>query len=309
MVKKMRGLLESEGVAGVLRSASRHIYTPRAPSFKICQQLVYGKTGFEIGGPSPIFARTGLLPIYSIAGHLDNCDFSGSTVWRESITEGPSFRYNETRPPGHQYLREATALSGISSSSYDFVLSSHTLEHTANPLLALHEWKRLLKNGGGIMILVVPHKDGTFDHRRPVTPFTHLVEDFERNVGEDDLTHLPEILQLHDLKMDPPAGSFENFKKRSENNFVNRCLHHHVFDTRLVVAVMDSVGLRIHAIEAVRPFHIIAIGQAVAPGEASGNRALLDDKARYLQRSPFRSDRMNYTGNVAGFGQACVARG
>ena len=31
---------------------------------------------------------------------------------------------------------------------------------------------------GGALLLVVPHREGTFDHRRPVTELEHLVADF-----------------------------------------------------------------------------------------------------------------------------------
>ena len=38
-----------------------------------------------------------------------------------------------------------------------------------------------------------------------------MLDDFSHDTQEDDLTHLPEILQLHDLSMDPPAGMRNNF--------------------------------------------------------------------------------------------------
>jgi SAM-dependent methyltransferase len=231
---------------------------------RLADRLVSGRVGFEIGGPSWIFQRRGLLPFYSVARRIDNCNFSANTVWEGCVREGPYFVFDADRAPGYQYLREAVALSGISSGFYDFVLCSHTLEHIANPLQALQEWMRILKPGG-LAVLVLPHKD--------------------------DLRHLPEILKLHDLQMDPPAGSIDQFKKRSEENFANRCLHHHVFDSRLVAAVMDYVGLQICSVEAVLPFHIIAIGQTVDPSQTTENGPFLTDNANYRKGSPFYSDR------------------
>jgi hypothetical protein len=61
MVDRLRRVLEAEGVSGVSRAISRRIHA-RALSFCICQRLA-GKTGFEIGGPSTIFKKDGLLPI------------------------------------------------------------------------------------------------------------------------------------------------------------------------------------------------------------------------------------------------------
>lgn len=130
----------------------------------------------------------------------------------------------------------------------------------------------------GIMVIVVPHKVGGFDHRRPVIPLAHLIEDFERGTREDDLAHLAEVLELHDLKRNPEAGSFDEFKKRSENNFKNRSLHHHVFDTKLVLEVMNYIGLQIYVVEFVRPFHIIAVGQKVSFSQVPDKRAFMDDE-------------------------------
>jgi len=53
---------------------------------------------------------------------------------------------------------DAEMLSGIADSIYDFVYSSHTLEHLSNPTTALSNWWRVLKQGG-YLILYVPHRD------------------------------------------------------------------------------------------------------------------------------------------------------
>jgi SAM-dependent methyltransferase len=182
-------------------------------------------------------------------------------------------------------------LNQIQSASYDFVLSSHVIEHVANPLQGLSEWLRVLKQGG-ILVLLVPHKDGTFDHRRPVTPLDHLIEDYQGHVQEDDLTHLAEILQFHDLGRDPEAGDFENFKRRSERNVDNRCLHHHAFDSSLVAQVLSHLNLKILSMEATLPAHVIAIAQKVESGQTVDNQRFVAANPDYLRGSPFRSDKV-----------------
>jgi hypothetical protein len=57
-----------------------------------------------------------------------------------------------------------------------------------------------------ILVLLLPHKRHTFDYCHPVTALAHLVDDFKAEMGEDDLTHLPEILVLRDLERDPDGG-------------------------------------------------------------------------------------------------------
>ena len=74
-------------------------------------------------------------------------------------------------------IRDATSLDGIEDASYDVVLASHTLEHIANPLLALSEWRRVV-GADGHLVLVLPHLENTFDHRRPVTTLEHIEADF-----------------------------------------------------------------------------------------------------------------------------------
>ncbi|WP_421840168.1 methyltransferase domain-containing protein [Mycobacterium sp.] len=205
------------------------------------QLAVENKYGIEVGGPSALFKT--VLPLYPVVGGLDGVNFSTDTVWEGRIKAGDSFNYYY-RKSGHQFISEATDLSEIASAQYDFLLSSNCLEHVANPIKALIEWKRVVKDGG-VLVLVLPNKESNFDHRRPFTKFNHLLEDFAHDVKEDDLTHLDEILALHDLPRDPPAGDLEHFRKRSLNNFHNRTLHHHVFDVQLIGELLNYVGFEI----------------------------------------------------------------
>jgi SAM-dependent methyltransferase len=220
----------------------RHWRRP-LPNRRLYEGYVRGKAGLEIGGPSPLFSI--VLPLYPQARSVDGVNFSASTVWEGSLTPGRTFRYYRHRL-GMQYLCEATDLAPIAASAYEFVLSSNCLEHVANPIKALLEWKRVLR-GGGALVLVVPNKASNFDHRRPFTSFEHLLEDYERGTTEDDLTHLEEILALHDLSRDPPAGSLETFKARSLENFTNRTLHHHVFEPETVARMLRYAGFEVIA--------------------------------------------------------------
>jgi anaerobic magnesium-protoporphyrin IX monomethyl ester cyclase len=64
--------------------------------------------------------------------------------------------------------------------SQDFIVSSHVIEHFPDPIKALIEWDRLVKPGG-IIFMIVPHKERTFDKERDCTALEHLVEDFENH--------------------------------------------------------------------------------------------------------------------------------
>lgn len=254
--------LGSRSAADLLAAVGRRVRPQRARCFSATAGALRDKAGLEIGGPSHVFARHSLFPVYAIAGSIDNVNFSRTTVWEGAIQEGRTFVYDTRHAPGRQHILEAIDLSAIPDERYDFILSSHTIEHVANPLRALREWIRTLKIGG-VIVLVVPHRDGTFDHRRPVTTMAHLLDDERKDTAEDDLTHLPEILRLHDLSRDPPAGGQPAFTARSGRNHENRCLHHHVFDEPLVARILEWVGTPLLSIERVPPYHIFAVARKV----------------------------------------------
>jgi SAM-dependent methyltransferase len=280
--------IRQEGLNGVINTLVHRVLPQQFADFQRFRSHFEGKIGLEIGGPSGVFGRKGILPIYSIVERLDNCTFSQSTLWEKEISEGYTFVYDKNAAPGRQYILDGSSLAPLDSSSYDFVLSSHVIEHMANPLLGLSEWLRVLKPAGQFVI-VVPHKDGTFDHLRPVTSFDHLLSDLERHVDESDMTHLEEILELHDLSRDPEAGGFDAFRLRALNNLNNRGLHHHVFDTRLAIKMLEYVGLRILDVQLFRPFHIVVIAQKY--DKRLSERALLAGAPDIVRwKSPFPSD-------------------
>ena len=289
-IKRLLQTIISPEKYTVLRNKIRIATTTRVRSYSTCMEFLRDRKGFEIGGPSPIFSRDGLLPVYTVVETVDNCNFSTSTTWEGTLAEGANFRFDAAKPPGYQYIRDAVGLHGIESNSMDFVLSSHNIEHVANPVKALREWLRILKVDG-LLVLVVPHKEGTFDHLRPVTELEHLIADFENNTLEDDLTHVEEIIKLHDFSRDPGIDDVEAFRKRSESNFENRCLHQHVFNLKSVVQLIDFLGMEVCSAEAVLPMHIICVARKLAGGSKANNEKFLSDSAECLHKSPFVSDK------------------
>jgi len=247
--------------------------------------------GLEIGGPSSFFGSKGAMPIYGVANNIDNVTFSTETKWEGELQTGRSYHFHKLKGPGNQYILEASELSGLTSESFDFVISSHMLEHTSNPIKALKEWQRVLKINGKLL-LVLPHRDGTFDHLRPVTNISHMVEDFDTNADEGDSTHFHEILSLHDLKRDPAQESRADFQTWILNNHINRGAHHHVFDSFVAAELVNFSELKIIAIEAIRPHHICVLSEKVPAGGVLDNSQFLQVNSRYLIQSPFKTDRL-----------------
>src|SRR5882762_3162326 len=184
---------------------ARRLTRKRCHGYSTLVSNVAGKKGLEIGGPSEIFTGRHLIPVYDKCGTIDSCNFSSQTIWHTS-SQNEKFG----RHLGKQFVAEACDLSAIADEQYDFVAASHVLEHSANPLRAVQEWKRVLKPDGALLV-IVPYKYGTFDRRRSFTAFEHVEADFRAKVSEGDLTHVDEILSRHDLSLDPGAGSPEQF--------------------------------------------------------------------------------------------------
>ena len=210
------------------------------------QACLRAKDGLEIGGPSRFFRKFGIISAYPAIKSLDGVNFGAKTIWEGDLKRGQHYRW-EGAKPGFQYITDGTDLSEIENGRYDFVLSCNSLEHMANPIRALREWARVIKPGGHLL-LVLPNKMNNFDHRRATTTFSHLLDDYHNQVTEEDLSHLDEILKFHDLSRDPRAGSFADFKKRSEANVDNRCLHHHVYSLDLLRELLGHINFEVLAL-------------------------------------------------------------
>jgi SAM-dependent methyltransferase len=252
---RMAGVALNSGV-----QIARRILGRSVKSQKQFRASVQNKTGLEIGGPSQAFRDDGILPLYRYLESLDNCVYSLETIWEGRRAEGPVFSYHVQKANGFNFIREATDLYGIADHHYEFVLASHSLEHTANPVRALKEWTRVVRPGGSL-IMLLPNYRHTFDHRRPPTSIQHMLADYTLGRDETDLTHLDEILNLHDLSRDPAAGSKEQFRQRSLRNFENRCLHHHVFDEQNSRQLLEAAGLTVEITELAKPHHIAILAR------------------------------------------------
>jgi hypothetical protein len=152
--------------------------------------------------------------------------------------------------------------------------------------------------GPRILFLVAPHRDGTFDHRRPVTPLAHLSDDFRHGMSEADLTHVDEVLRLHDLSRDPGVENIQSFRERTTRNAEFRAMHHHVIDTHGLLETVDAAGATILYVDVQPPWHIEVAATRADPRRSTSNvPPLIARNANWLapdaawrRTSPFPSD-------------------
>ncbi|MDA8961973.1 hypothetical protein N9H37_01280 [Congregibacter sp.] len=286
-------LLRERGLLAASKAVFYYFNPLRAESWTAIKREISALNVIEVGGASSIFSDKGILPIYTTARSVDNCTFAPNTIWNKNTEPGDTFFYCKGKANGHQYFGEANELSKIIHKPYECLMSSHVLEHLANPIAALIDWKNVLTENG-LLLLVVPHKEGSFDHRRSTTTISHLIEDFANGTGEDDLTHLDEILKCHDFTKDPEARSVDEFAERARANLTVRGLHHHVFTAPLVAQMLDYSNYQIESIESFIPLHIVATARPVhTESGRADNSEYLTSEAKYLKLSPFSSDRFD----------------
>jgi SAM-dependent methyltransferase len=201
-IKKFILFTKVYGLRGIIIKLKKRFFKP-IKNFNEIEHYFSNKSGIEIGGPSRFFKLC--LPIYDKISNLDGVNFSTSTIWTGPIDEKNGYMIDGIRV-GKQYILDAVDLTSIKNETYDFVLSCNSIEHIANPIKAIEQWLSVLKKGG-VLVIIAPRKESNFDHNRDIVKFDHLIADYQNKIKEDDLTHLEQILTLHDLKMDPPAGT------------------------------------------------------------------------------------------------------
>lgn len=96
----------------------------------------------------------------------------------------------------------------------------------------------------------------------PATTIEHIKNDYEDDASESDLTHLDEVLSLHDLSRDPGAGTAEQFRNRCLNNTKFRAIHHHVFVPGTPLEILREGGFSIVRQDVVKG-NAITLGKAI----------------------------------------------
>ena len=139
------------------------------------------------------------------------------------------------------YLLDATNLKFAKDNSIDFIVSSHLLEHISNPIKAILEWKRVLRNKG-IIYLAVPNKKYTFDHKRNRTTLNHLIDDFKNNTPPEDTTYIEEFIQNYDEDMG--VQNREELRSFIQEN-IQTNIHHHVWIGKDLKELFNYLGLEI----------------------------------------------------------------
>ena len=109
-------------------------------------------------------------------------------------------------------------MAGIADDSVDFIIASHVIEHTPNPIKALRlAFEKLRANGK--LVLVVPDWAVTFDKGRVLTTLEHLMADYAMPSRERDFEHYIEWVRRSFPHDDPVAVARHVWDRNDDIHF------------------------------------------------------------------------------------------
>jgi SAM-dependent methyltransferase len=136
---------------------------------------------------------------------------------------------------------DGETLSTVADASQDFVIASHVLEHTQDPIGTLRQHLRVLRPGG-VVLLALPDRRRDIDARRAPTSLEHLMADHEQGPLRSRAQHYREWAELVDLPLgyvepDAVAGHAEQLE-RSQHS-----IHFHCWTLEEFLAQLPAFGL------------------------------------------------------------------
>lgn len=147
-------------------------------------------------------------------------------------------RYKELNPGEivkTDIVDDGETLSTVADESLDFIIGNHFLEHCMNPLGTVRRHLKKLKKGG-TLYYAIPNKDLTFDSKRAITPFDHLVRDDTEGTEWSKLDHYRDFAR-HVDKLTSDTAVDNHARKLIEMD--NR-IHFHVWDSHAVRDMIEK---------------------------------------------------------------------
>lgn len=226
-------------------------------SWKTICETIKGMEAIEIGGPTELFySPSQVFHCYPFFLSIDNINNPNFHFPNNSDEKGKKIFKTIYNLESNQITKETIP------GTYDIVISSHTIEHMANPIQFLLKSKLLLRENGYILT-VLPNKPCFWDKVRETTPIEHLIQDYFTNTTEDDLTHLEENINV-DCPIKLQQGC-EYWEMLCKNNHLSRVLHHHCFEKENTQAMHEFAGYKTIFCEVYEkePLQILYFGQKI----------------------------------------------
>jgi predicted SAM-dependent methyltransferase len=144
-------------------------------------------------------------------------------------------------------ITDGETLESISNFSQDFVIANHFLEHCQNPLFAIENMLRVLKQNG-ILFIAAPDKRYTFDIARPVTTYQHLENDYADGGENSKKQHFEEWVKL----VYHITDELEATKQVNTLMSINYSIHFHVWTQveiiEMILNLKQKLGFEVELI-------------------------------------------------------------
>jgi len=121
-------------------------------------------------------------------------------------------------------IDDGETLKTIEDSTQDFVIANHFLEHCENPINAVINFLRVLRDGG-ILYLSIPDKQFTFDKKRQVSSFEHLIHDYQKGPTSSRKDHFRDWV----INVEQKRNEIEIQTRIDELISSNYSIHYHVW--------------------------------------------------------------------------------
>jgi predicted SAM-dependent methyltransferase len=138
-------------------------------------------------------------------------------------------------------IDDGEQLAKISDSTQNFVIANHFLEHCQNPIGAISNMLRVLKNSG-VLYLTIPDKRYTFDIDRPETSIEHLLRDYQEGPAWSKRQHLEEWTKYVN-KLNDDA---EIKQQISHLMNINYSIHYHVWTMSGILEIILAMKHELH---------------------------------------------------------------
>jgi SAM-dependent methyltransferase len=140
-----------------------------------------------------------------------------------------------------EIVDDGETLASVADASLDFVIASHVLEHTQDPIGTLQRHLAVLRPGG-VLLLALPDRRTGIDERRAATSLEHLLADHRDGGAGSRSQHYREWSALVDL----PLGYVDAEDVEAHAAQLDRSqysIHFHCWTLEELLAQLPAFGL------------------------------------------------------------------
>jgi SAM-dependent methyltransferase len=170
-----------------LRRNGNAVNNGHQKNLELVRRYLHGLRGIEIGASGKKYGLDNQQGAYANVDVIDAHTRARNKGWKESqlvniLSSGDDLPFKD----------------GV----FDYVFSSHVIEHFFDPIRAIREWFRVVREGGYVF-MIIPHKERTYDRNREMTHHAELMERHRSAISHADyIRRTEEARKIHESHAD-----------------------------------------------------------------------------------------------------------